>query len=89
MNRLFNKRGADLSRRTLMYHMQGLSFREYLNLFHGFNFPAHSLEEILALRVDGPSDFRPFRYFPDYLARGYYPFGQDAGEGCYPRVNLC
>lgn len=75
-----NKGAADLSRRALMYHMQGLSFREYLNLFHGFDFPAYSLEEILALRVDAPSDFRPFRYFPDYLARGYYPFGQDAGE---------
>ena len=75
-----NKGAADLSRRALMYHMQGLSFREYLNLFHGFHFPAYALEDILALRVDCPPGFLPFRYFPDYLARGYYPFGQDAGE---------
>ena len=37
---------ADLSRRAVMYHIQGLSFREYLNLFHGFDFPVLSFEDI-------------------------------------------
>ena len=56
---------ADLSRRAVMYHMQGLSFREYLNLFHGFDFPVLSFEDILALKMDIPSGFHPFEYFPE------------------------
>ena len=38
---------ADLSRRFPIYEMQGLSFREYLSLFHGINAPVYSLDEIL------------------------------------------
>ena len=68
---------ADLSRRAVMYHMQGLSFREYLNLFHGFDFPVLSFEDILALKMDIPSGFHPFEYFPEYLRQGYYPFPHD------------
>lgn len=33
---------ADLSRRALLFHMQGLSFREYLELFHGVKTPVRS-----------------------------------------------
>lgn len=33
------KSEVDLSRRVLMYRMQGLSFREYLELFHGVQVP--------------------------------------------------
>ena len=68
---------ADLSRRAVMYHIQGLSFREYLNLFHGFDFPVLSFEDILALKTDFPSGFHPFEYFPEYLRQGYYPFPHD------------
>ena len=57
--------------------MQGLSFREYLNLFHGFDFPVLSFEDILALKMDIPSGFHPFEYFPEYLRQGYYPFPHD------------
>ncbi|MFI3263605.1 MAG: AAA family ATPase, partial [Rikenellaceae bacterium] len=32
-----NKGASDLSRRAVMYHMQGLSFREYLKLFHNIS----------------------------------------------------
>ena len=38
---------ADLSRRPVMYNMQGLSFREYLNIKTGNDFQELSLEEIL------------------------------------------
>lgn len=69
-----NKGIADLSRRATMYHMQGLSFREYLQLFHDLTFPVYSLQEILQLKVEMPSRFRPYQFFPDYLRRGYYPF---------------
>ena len=38
---------ADLSRRALLFDMQGLSFREYLELFHGIKTPVRSLEDVL------------------------------------------
>lgn len=68
---------ADLSRRAVMYHMQGLSFREYLNLFHGFDFPVLSSGDILTLKAGFPSGFHPFEFFPEYLRQGYYPFPHD------------
>ena len=75
-----NKGVADLSRRAFMYHLQGLSFREYLNLFHGFDFPVYPLDAILRLEVEMPKSFHPFQYFEDYLKHGYYPFLQDNFE---------
>ncbi len=68
---------SDLSRRALMYSMQGLSFREYLQLFHNITIQEYSLEEILQHKVETPDNFRPYAYFPDYLERGYYPFAQE------------
>lgn len=71
-----NKGISDLSRRALMYYMQGLSFREYLSLFQGIELPVYTIEEILNHKVQIPQGFHPFQYFPDYLRRGYYPFPQ-------------
>lgn len=69
------KRGeADLSRRVLMYMMQGLSFREYLQLFHGIKSRVFSLEEILSQQVSVPGLEHPLPLFRDYLSHGYYPF---------------
>ncbi|WP_308594621.1 AAA family ATPase [uncultured Parabacteroides sp.] len=72
-----NKGISDLSRRAAMYHMQGLSFREYLQLFHNLTFPVYSLAEILQLKVEIPIQFHPYQFFPDYLKRGYYPFSSE------------
>ena len=69
------KKGAsDLSRRAVMYHMQGLSFREYLQLFHQISVRTWSLEEILEHKVDIPEVKHPLPLFENYLKRGYYPF---------------
>ena len=69
-----NKGASDLSRRAVMYHMQGLSFREYLELFEGITLPKYSIDDILNHKVEMPEDFRPFVYFEKYLKQGYYPF---------------
>ena len=69
-----NKGASDLSRRAVMYHMQGLSFREYLELFEGVIIPKYSLNDVLNHKVVLPEDFRPFVYFEKYLRQGYYPF---------------
>lgn len=65
---------ADLSRRALMFEMQGLSFREYLGLFKSIHLPAASLAEIVGNQVTLPEDIRPIPLFREYLASGYYPF---------------
>jgi predicted AAA+ superfamily ATPase len=66
---------SDLSRRALVYTMQGLSFREYLSLFQGIKYPTYSLDEILHHKIDRDILQHPIPYFKDYLKRGYYPFG--------------
>jgi uncharacterized protein len=69
------KRGeADLSRRALMYMMQGLSFREYLQLFHNIKSRPFSLEEILNHQVHIAELDHPLPLFREYLDHGYYPF---------------
>ena len=68
---------ADLSRRAPIFMMQGLSFREYLILFHQLEVPAYSMEEILHNKVVIPHVTHPLPLFHDYLQRGYYPFAQE------------
>ncbi|MDE5612688.1 MAG: AAA family ATPase [Odoribacter sp.] len=72
-----NKGVSDLSRRAVMYHMQGLSFREYLLFFHHLKFPMYTLDEVLQHKVKIPSQFHPLQFFPDYLKQGYYPFSPE------------
>ncbi len=69
---------ADLSRRAVIYDMEGLSFREFLNLESKNNFEAISLEELLknhvSIAAEISSKLRPLAYFGNYLKYGYYPF---------------
>lgn len=69
------KGSADLSRRAIMYKMQGLSFREYLNLFHKHETETYSFEQIIRNEVRLPGIPHPLPLFKDYLKCGYYPFG--------------
>lgn len=69
---------ADLSRRVPIYEMQGLSFREYLHLFHGIRMDVVSMENLLNHEYAIPGVEHPLPLFHDYLRRGYYPFGRDA-----------
>lgn len=69
---------ADLSRRVPIYEMQGLSFREYLYLFHGIRTDALPMGRLLRHDYGIPGVEHPLPLFHDYLRRGYYPFGMDA-----------
>ncbi len=69
------KGSADLSRRAIIYKLQGLSFREYLKLFHNYETGIYSLEQILNHEVKLKDVKHPLPLFNDYLKRGYYPFG--------------
>ena len=69
---------ADLSRRAVVYEMQGFSFREYLRMETGINFEILSLEQILSAHLIEAQkinqQIKPFQYFETYLKQGYYPF---------------
>ena len=68
------KGSSDLSRRAVLYNLQGLSFREYLMLFHQIEVPVFNLNEILNHQVKVPQMAHPLPLFADYLKSGYYPF---------------
>lgn len=68
---------SDLSRRSPIYEMQGLSFREYLLLFHNIEVQTYTLEEILNHKVIIPGVKHPLPLFKSYLQSGYYPFSSD------------
>ena len=69
-----NKGASDLSRRAVMYQMQGLSFREYLQLFHHISSQAYTLQDIVTQKVEIPGLEHPLPLFREYLQKGYYPF---------------
>ena len=71
------KGSADLSRRALVFKLQGLSFREYLFFFHHISVETYSLQDILEHKTDNFPVRHPLPLFKDYLQRGYYPFGMD------------
>ncbi|MCA1758858.1 MAG: AAA family ATPase [Bacteroidales bacterium] len=69
---------ADLSRRALMFSMQGFSFREYLKFEHEIDVQVHSFEEIISNHISLIDKVEhPLPLFREYLHKGYYPM---AGE---------
>jgi predicted AAA+ superfamily ATPase len=81
---------ADLSRRAISYKMQGLSFREYLNLVLELNLPLYDLNDILSeaagLSATILKEVKPLKYFSNYLSKGYYPFFQENEELYHLRI---
>jgi len=68
---------SDLSRRAVVYNMQGLSFREYLSLFHRIETKTYGLDEIIEHKVEIPELPHPLPFFAEYLKTGYYPFSKE------------
>ena len=74
------KGSHDLSRRVLEFQMHGLSFREYVALRYGADIPIHTLEQVLANKIEFPyTDYRPVALFKEYLRQGYYPYFKESG----------
>ncbi len=69
---------GDLSRRAVIYRMNNLSFREFIELKSGKEFNAYKLEDILKnhtqIAFDIVSEIKPFEFFEEYLKFGAYPF---------------
>ena len=81
---------ADLSRRALVYHLQGLSFREFLAFEHGVKIAAHTFEEVLRNHVDLALEVerqvKPLVAFNEYVRWGYFPFYKVDRAGYYERL---
>ena len=68
---------ADLSRRIVMKHLYGMSFREYLALVHKIHVQVYSLEDVLAGKAQPKELPHPLPLFRQYLRDGYYPFAME------------
>ncbi len=64
-----------------IYHLEGFSFREYLNSQTNQNFRSYKLSEILTNHVsiarEITQEVKPLAFFNDYLRTGYYPYFMD------------
>lgn len=78
-----HKGSHDLTRRSATYHMQGMSFREYLELAHKIKLPKYEIKEICAnhekiattvVQELKEKDIHVIPEFHKYLKIGYYPY---------------
>lgn len=81
---------VDLSRRTSMNVVNGMSFREYL-VFEGIlSWDKLSLDGILTHHIEIATEItnqiHVLDYFRDYLKHGYYPFYREEPEGFNDRL---
>lgn len=76
-----HKGSYDLSRRAVVYKMEGMSFREFLNLHYQYTFSKYNLadiienhEEIAELIINKLRNTKIIPLFKKYLDYGYYPY---------------
>ena len=83
-----SKGNADLSRRAAVYHLHGLSFREYLNFQYNTDLSTITLTEVLSKHHVIASDlldvYNIKAQFQDYLQYGYFPFFMES-KVTYPQ----
>ena len=60
------------------YNLRGFSFREFLNLQAGTNFPVYQLEDIIGrheqIAREVLAKVHPLEHFQSYVHHGFYPF---------------
>lgn len=82
---------GDLSRRKVSYSLQGLSLREYLQLYRQIDIPSFSLDQIITdhqkLSRLVTDKIKILPVFNQYLKTGYYPFFMESMENYYPRIS--
>jgi predicted AAA+ superfamily ATPase len=77
----------DLSRRAVLYHLRGMSFREYLN-FHATNhWEPITWENLLSGKETSPGKIEKLKpLFQKYLEMGYYPFFEENPMTYYEKL---
>lgn len=80
----------DLSRRGFLYHLKGLSFREYLYFKTGNQYPVVDFNTIVSDHVRLSAELSQIPIirglFKEYLEKGYYPFVFEDGEHLYEKI---
>ena len=70
----------DLAGKVAVYQLRGFSFREYLNLTNGQQYPAYKLDDIIhnhekiSKDITNQMRHKIMHDFRDYLHHGFYPF---------------
>ncbi len=69
---------ADLSRRAVLYRVQGMSYREFLEFKLDISLQSYNLENILInhsnIGFNIKQKLNPLEFWSEYLKSGYYPF---------------
>lgn len=81
---------ADLSRRAVVYSLQGLSYREFLQLKSGIPLSKLELDDVISHHEEVSREIngklRPLQYFEEYLKTGYFPYFQEVPSLYYHRI---
>jgi predicted AAA+ superfamily ATPase len=81
---------VDLSRRVVLHHLQGLSFREFLSFENKLKIAPVSLNDILTnhqqIAADVCQQIKILPEFYNYLSYGYYPFYKESVEDYHFKV---
>jgi len=82
---------SDLSRRVTLYHLNGFSFREYLEVKYAVSLEHYALKDIfdehtkISKFIDNNA-FDILKEFRIYCRRGYYPFYFDKKSAYYQNL---
>lgn len=81
---------GDLSRRKSSYKLNGMSFREYLELNNTLKLPAITLQDVInktpVISADISNKIKILPHFKNYLSTGYYPFYNENPEQYNQRI---
>lgn len=80
----------DLSRRLVLYHLPGLSLREYVLFKYNRKLPLLSLEDVIRehrdISLELVNGIKPIKLWKEYRENGYYPFFSESPESYHERL---
>ncbi len=82
---------ADLSRRSVVHTLPGLSLREFIGFADNIKFPVFELEDILRNHVKISKSvltkIKPIKKYSEYIEMGYFPFFLEGKENYKSKVS--
>ena len=85
-----SKQDGDLSRRSLVYYLENMSFREYLYITDTVDLPTYTLETLLENHEEIASiitaQIKPIKLFREYMQYGAYPFVLEDRDFYHQRI---
>jgi len=82
---------ADLSRRSVVHTLPGLSLREFIGFADNIKFPVFELEDILRNHVKISKSvltkIKPIKKYSEYIEMGYFPFFLEGKENYRSKVS--